>query len=426
MGDPTRCRGGLHVRLPPWDGGAPPLLPQRARPRRSCSRASSSSSPVLAGARPARRRAGARRADRPHAARRPATPAAARSRTRSPTPRPTRTTSCARAAQGRSPRPLRALAGRRGRDRGAGRALAPAGRARGARGERRPGHARGARVPRERGPRGRDGGRHRGRRRADPDPGRDRGRTCSGCDVDVRGEPAADAADRARGRSRAATTAPRRSADERQAVDERYDPVKALAGTARYLTIAQRRSSAARTSRSSATTWASGTCRACSPPTATRTPPTPGSTSTRRPTATPTSSAGSRRSATTPRPISGGSGAAREIMRLYRDDPAELAAAARRCRPRRTRPRRSCTRSTTRRRSPTRRSCARRTTTATIHAFPNDPAVTGLARDGRMGELAERRRRPSRRCTAGCGPRRSRWRCTSAPRCATTAAGRRR
>ena len=56
----------------------------------------------------------------------------------------------------------------------AGRALAAAGRGGGQAGGRRPRPARGARLPRERRARGRDGGRHRGRRRADPDPRRDR------------------------------------------------------------------------------------------------------------------------------------------------------------------------------------------------------------------------------------------------------------
>ena len=56
----------------------------------------------------------------------------------------------------------------------AGRALAPAGGGGREGGRRRPRPARGARVPRERGPRGRDGGRHRGRGRPHPDPRRDR------------------------------------------------------------------------------------------------------------------------------------------------------------------------------------------------------------------------------------------------------------
>ena len=50
----------------------------------------------------------------------------------------------------------------------------------------------------------------------------------------------------------------------RRRVDDRFDPAKALAGTARYLKLAQASASAARTSRSSPTTWGSATWRASS------------------------------------------------------------------------------------------------------------------------------------------------------------------
>ena len=47
----------------------------------------------------------------------------------------------------------------------------------------------------------------------------------------------------------------------RRRVDDRFDPAKALAGTARYLKLAHATASAARTSRSSPTTWAWATWR---------------------------------------------------------------------------------------------------------------------------------------------------------------------
>ena len=148
-----------------------------------------------------------------------------------------------RAAAGTAPPALRALAGRRGGDR------ASASRA-GARRSRRAAKQAGVDPDRLEAlvfleSAGRDGracaGRHRGRGRADADPRRDRPRTCSGMQVDLAAQRAATRAgiDRAL-RARARCARSQRCARARAKVDERFDPAKALAGTARYLQLAQR------------------------------------------------------------------------------------------------------------------------------------------------------------------------------------------
>ena len=96
---------------------------------------------------------------------------------------------------------------------------------------------------------------------------------------------------------------------------------------------------------------------------------------------------GSPGSATTPRTTTGRSLAAREIMRLWRDDRAELDRLAA-CTPPRARPRRSCTRDGSVPRFGDPEAAARRVGRGDIVAFPDAPAVTGLRRDARMGELA--------------------------------------
>ena len=173
----------------------------------------------------------------------------------------------------------------------------------------------------------------------------------------------------------------------RRAVDERFDPAQALEATARYLR-SRGASSAAPTSRSSRTTWASATCRTCS------------------------RAFGEARAVLRPRLLRLHAGdapgasracccgfgddssnylwkvfAAAEIMRLYRDDPEELA-------------RRQALQT------------AKNSAEEVLHpqgsvpqfadpdalrqayedgdvvAFPDDPARTALVRDRRMGELA--------------------------------------
>ena len=137
-------------------------------------------------------------------------------------------------------RALRPLAGRGGRDGAARGALAPADRGRGGRGRRAARPARGAGVPRERRPRGRDGGRHGGRRRAHPDPRRDGPEPAE----DARRRRGAAAATRAASGARCCAGGCSRSQRLRSArrkVDQRFDPAQALAGTARYLKLAKAR-----------------------------------------------------------------------------------------------------------------------------------------------------------------------------------------
>ena len=279
------------------------------------------------------------------------------------------------------PRPLRALARRRDADRGAGRALAPAGR--GGRARARgvaPDMLEGARLPRERRPRGRDGGRHRGRRRAHADPRRDgpeparhaRRRRAQRA-ARRAGSPARYAAGRATTSSALRAPAPRRSTSA-------STRPKALAGTARYLTIAKRElgprgprvrlvphgdrqppGRAARLRGERAPSYAPALLRLDAGP------------------ATPTCSASSRAFGDDSSNYLWKLYAAREIMRLYRERPGRAARGSRRCRRRknsaeevlhppdddaalRARPPRS----------------RRRGTTATIRAFPDEPALTGL------------------------------------------------
>ena len=248
------------------------------------------------------------------------------------------------------------------------------------------------------------------------------GQNLLGMQVDVQAQPAADAADRARARSRAATPAPRRSRRERRRVDERFDPVKALAGTARYLTIAQRgarprgprlrllphgdREPPGRPARSTATTTPSYARVYFD--------------------STPDHHADVQR-----RLASFGDDssnylwqldAAREIMRLYRTDRAQL----QRLQELQT---------------------AKNSAEEVLHPLDETHrfadagrAARGVGRRRRSARSPTTRRSPawratrgwassrsgsarSRTSTAGCGRRRSRWRCTSAPRRAQYAAG---
>ena len=145
---------------------------------------------------------------------------------------------------------------------------------------------------------------------------------------------------RARGRQRADRPAARAPAR----VDERFDPPKALAATARYLRHRARASSAATTSRSSATTWASATSRARCATTARTTSPTRGCTSTprrlRHAEAYRRLAALGDDSATYLWRVDGGARDHAPVPRRPRRARPRLA----RCRPPRTPPRRCCTR----------------------------------------------------------------------------------
>ena len=126
------------------------------------------------------------------------------------------------------------------------------------RGRHRPRHDGGDRVPRERGrPQGHGRpGPARGRR-ADPDPPRHRHRAAR----HARRPAGASIRITRRSPRRGARHAPRVVAtllQRRQRVDERFNPDKALAGTARYLRC-RAATSRARTSPSRPTTWASAT-----------------------------------------------------------------------------------------------------------------------------------------------------------------------
>ena len=95
-------------------------------------------------------------------------------------------------------------------------------------------------------------------RRPDADPRPDRRPACSACKVDV-----AASTQLTRGIARAdERRAPPRAAGQRRRVDERFDPRKALAATDALPRVRQAASSAATTSPSRATTWASATCSA--------------------------------------------------------------------------------------------------------------------------------------------------------------------
>ena len=154
--------------------------------------------------------------------------------------------------------------------------------------------------------------------------------------------------------------------------------------------------SAARTSPSSPTTWASATSRACSTPTGTPSRPTSSSTSTPR------------------RPATGGAYrrlaalgddssnywwkllAAREIMRMYREDPGRLGRLA---------VLHTAKASAEEVLHPADRTevfatpddLAQAWDDGEIVPFPQDETVTGLQRDGRMGELARRIDQPAER-----------------------------
>ena len=246
---------------------------------------------------------------------------------------------------------------------------------------------RGARVPRERRPRGRDGRRHRGRGRAHPDPRRD-GPEPARDARRRRRQPQAHAPDRARVPARAdrrgaaaAGGAPRgrralrpgQGADRHRALpDDRARGAGPRGPRVRLLPHGDRQPPG----RAAAPTARSGR-------------PTRGSTSTRRRTATPTCSASSPRSATTP-PTTCGSSARRARSCACPARTPRSSRGCRRCRPRRTPPRRCCTRPTRRRASRPRRRCGRRGTTTRSARSRTSPTLTGLARDGRMGELAQR------------------------------------
>ena len=104
-----------------------------------------------------------------------------------------------------------------------------------------------------------------------------------------------------------------------------------------------------------------------------------------------------------------------------RSDPARARAPRRRCRPRRTPPRRCCTRRTTTPRfADARRRCEAAWDDDDIRAFPNEPRRDRARARPAHGRARRRGSAPRRASTAACGPRRSRWRSTSARRCART------
>ena len=175
---------------------------------------------------------------------------------------------------------------------------------------------------------------------------------------------------------------------ERQVVDERYDPAKALAGTARYLTIAHEelgRDDLAFVSYHMGIGNLQGVLDAYGDADASYARIYFDSTPDRHADVQRRLAAFGDSSSTYLWRL----GAAREIMRLYREDPAEL--------------QRLQTLQTAKNSAeevlhpladtpPFTDPAALRAAYAdgTVHGFPNDPAVTGLARDGRMGELAQR------------------------------------
>jgi hypothetical protein len=175
---------------------------------------------------------------------------------------------------------------------------------------------------------------------------------------------------------------------ERRAVDERYDPAKALAGTARYLTIARQelgREDLAFVSYHMGIGNLQDVLRAYGEerPSYARvyfdsTPDNHGDVQQRL-------AAFGDDSSTYLWKLY----AAREIMRLYREDPATLA---------RLQALQTAKNSAEEVLHPLDRTPRFDTPEAlkaawddgTIRAFPNEPAITGLGRDGRMGELAQR------------------------------------
>ena len=157
--DPRELVALLRERFPPQppDAGGARVLASRRCAAPCCSPPPCSSS--WPSPRSSRARTGCCPATCPRSRRRPTSATTARRR-RCPTRSPTTTTAGGVRAprRGRLGAPaLRPLAGRRGGDGAAGRALAPPDRGGRGRGRRAARPARGARVPRERRPRGRDG-----------------------------------------------------------------------------------------------------------------------------------------------------------------------------------------------------------------------------------------------------------------------------
>jgi hypothetical protein len=175
---------------------------------------------------------------------------------------------------------------------------------------------------------------------------------------------------------------------ERRAVDERFDPVKALAGSARYLTIAREelgREDLALVSYHMGIGNLQDVLRAYGAERPSYTQVYFDSTPTRHPDVQRRLAAFGDDSSTYLWKLH----AAREIMRLHREDPAELA---------RLEQLQTAKNSAEEVLHPP-ESTARFGTPAVlraawdedeIRAFPNDPVRTGLARDPRMGELAPR------------------------------------
>ena len=361
--------------------GAPP--PRRAGRRRARRRRGDRAALL----RPRRRRRTSRRSRR-----RPAPSAARRSTTRSRGRRSARTTSRSAPRRARAHAAVRALARRRGR----------------VTAERvaryRPLVERAAKAAgvdpdllealvflESAGPARRAGaGRDRERRRADADPRRDRDQNLLGMKVDVE----RSAQLHAPAGPRAATGQPGAAAAlnrARRRVDDRFDPAKALAGTARYLKLAKR---ALRPRGPRVRLLPHGDGQPRERPrgaSAAAGAPTPSSTSTPRRCATPRPTGGWRRSATTPRTTTGSS-ARRSRSCGSRARTATALARPRRCRPPTTPPARAA-----RRRAAGRSARRCRTTRRTPRCEP--------------------------RRACGCGPRRSASRSTWPRRCAISSAG---
>ena len=219
-----------------------------------------------------------------------------------------------------------------------------------------------------------------------------------------------------RGRERAGRAALR---EARARVDERFDPEQALAGTARYLAH-RGRPARARGPRLRLLPHGHRQPRGrARRPTGAPSRPTSSSTSTPRRPATGAPTGGWRRSATTP-PTTGGSCSRRgrscgcgartrgELDRLAALHTAKASAEE-----------------VLHPRGPDRRSSRRPTTWRSAWDDGDDRPVPG----GRGGDRAAARPADGRAgasgstspssATAACGPRRSRWRSTSAPRCAS-------
>ena len=347
--------------------------------------------------------------------------AGSRSPTRSRTTPTTRTSSWPRRA-GDQPRALRALAGRRGRDGGARRALAPAGRGRGrARAGVDPDLLEGLVFLESAGREDAMAGDTEGAvgltqilAETGPEPARDAGRRRAQPRLTRRIERAFRRGRHRRGRRRCGRSAagrralrPGQGAGRHRALpDDRARGAGPRGPRVRLLPHGDREPPG----RAAAPTARSGR-------------PTPGSTSTRRRTATPTCSASSPRSATTRRTTCGSSARPARSCACTREDPGELA----RLQALQT---------------------AKNSAEEVLHPPGDDAALrapggaaggVGRRRDPRVPERARAHRAGARRprmgelaqrvgagpgSTAGCGPRRSRWRSTSARRRASTPAGR--